>query len=234
MPHEVVPFVPSSLPPAKFGCRRRYHCYRMLSLIFNNKKILRLYSSVITIILRLHGVKVGANFYIEGLPKIKIRGKGSNIQIGKNVSIFGVIDLRNRENGKIIIGDEVNFDNDVRLVSARDGTIHIGEHSAIGPYTIINGGGNVLIGKKALFAKNISINANDHNYSRDADIRDQGFTHADVVIEDDVWLGANVCVNKGVIVRKGSIVGANAVVTRDTEAYSINVGVPAKKIGIRE
>ena len=230
----MVSFDLSPLLLAQFGFRRRFHCYRMFSLIFNNRKILRLYSSIIAISLRLHGIKVGVNFYIEGVPKIKIHGKGSNIQIGKNVSIFGDIDLRNRENGKIIIGDNVTFDNNVRLVSARDGTIHIGEHSAIGPYTIINGGGNVLIGKKALFAKNISINANDHNYSSIADIRDQGFTYADVVIEDDVWLGANVCVNKGVIVRKGSIVGANAVVTRDTETYSINGGVPANKIGMRE
>lgn len=206
----------------------------MFSLIFNSKKIIGLYSSLIALILRLHGIKVGANFYIEGVPKIKIRGKGSNIQIGKNVSIFGDIDLRNRENGKITIGDDVTFDNNVRLVSARDGTIHIGEHSAIGPHTIINGGGNVLIGKKALLASNVSINANDHNHFRNASIRDQGFTHADVVIEDDVWLGANVCVNKGVVVRKGTVVGANAVVTRDTDIYSINVGVPARKIGERK
>jgi len=206
----------------------------MFSLIFNNRRIIGLYSSVIAFILRLHGVKVGSNFYIEGVPKIKIRGKGSNIYIGNNVSIFGDIDLRNRENGKIMIDDHVSFDNNVRVVSASDGTIHIGEHSAIGPYAIINGGGNVLIGKKVLFASNISINANDHKHGRDSNIRDQGFTHADVIIEDDVWLGANVCVNKGVIVRKGSIVGSNAVVTRDTETYSINAGVPAKKIGMRE
>lgn len=206
----------------------------MFSLIFNHKKIIGLYSYIIALILRMHGVKVGANFYIEGVPKIKIRGKGSNIQIGNNVSIFGDIDLRNRENGKIIIEDEVVFDNDVRVVSARDGVIHIGEGSAIGPHTIINGGGNVLIGKKALFAKNISINSNDHQYARNASIRDQGFDHADVVIEDDVWLGANVCVNKGVVLSKGTVVGANAVVTRDTDIYSINVGVPARKIGVRE
>jgi len=231
MPHELVLCLSTSLRPV---CLFRHYPYNMLSLIFNNTKIIALYSGVIALILRLHGIRVGTNFYIEGVPKIKIRGKGSNIHIGKNVSIFGDIDLRNRENGKIMIGDHVSFDNNVRLVSARDGTIHIGEHSAIGPYTIINGGGNVLIGKKVLFAKNISINANDHNHSRDANIRDQGFTHADVIIEDDVWLGANVCVNKGVIIRKGSIVGANAVVTRDTETYSINAGVPAKKIGMRE
>ena len=39
-----------------------------------------------------------------------------------------------------------------------------------------------------------------------------------------------MCINKGVIVRQGSVVGANAVVTKNTEPYSINVGVPAKKI----
>ena len=54
-----------------------------------------------------------------------------------------------------------------------------------------------------------------------------------MIIEDDVWLGANVCVNKGVTIRQGSVVGANAVVTKDTEPYSINVGVPAKKIAER-
>jgi acetyltransferase-like isoleucine patch superfamily enzyme len=201
--------------------------------LVTNKKYWAAHSILIKFILKLYGVQVGKGFYIEGTPKVKIHGKGENIRIGDHVSVLGSIDLRNRENGKIFIDDHVSIDNDVRLVSAREGTIHIGEHSAIGPHTIINGGGNVVIGKKALFAKNISINANDHNHARGACIRDQGFTHADVIIEDDVWLGANVCVNKGVLIRQGSIVGANAVVTKDTEAYSINAGVPARKIGER-
>ena len=77
------------------------------------------------------------------------------------------------------------------------GIIKIGEGSAIGPYTIINGGGNVMIGKKTIFAKNISINANDHEHKRLMSIFDQGFIYENVIIEDDVWLGANVCINKG-------------------------------------
>mgnify|MGYP001174256592 FL=1 len=192
------------------------------------------YSLLIKIILRIHGIRIGKKFYIEGIPKLKIKGKGSNIEIGNNISIFGNIDLRNRENGKIVIGNNVKFDNDTRIVSAKDGTIKIGESSAIGPYTIINGGGNVTIGKKVIFAKNISINANDHEHKRFINICDQGFIYADVIIEDDVWLGANVCVNKGVIIRKGSVVGANAVVTKSTDQYSINVGIPSKKISERK
>ena len=115
----------------------------------------------------------------------------------------------------------------MRIVSARDGIIKIGEGSAIGPYTIINGGGNVMIGK-TIFMKNISINANDHEHKRLMSIFDQGFIYENVIIEDDVWLGANVCNNKGVTVKKGSVIGANAVVTKDTDQYSINVGVPSK------
>ena len=190
-------------------------------------------SLFIKTILRLNGAKVGKKFYIEGMLKLKIRGKGFNIEIGDNVSVFGNIDLRNRENGRIIIENNVKFDSNVRIVSARDGIIKISEGSAIGPYTIINGGGNVMIGKKTIFAKNISINANDHKHKKLSDIMDEGFVYSDVIIEDDVWLGANVCINKGVTIKKGSIVGANAVVTKNTDLYSINAGVPSKKISER-
>jgi acetyltransferase-like isoleucine patch superfamily enzyme len=190
-------------------------------------------SFFIKLFLRFYGVKVGDKFYIEGTPKLKINGKGSNIQIGDNVSIFGNIDLRNRENGKIIIKNKVKIDTNSRIVAARDGIIKIDENSVIGPFTIINGGGNVMIGKKVIFAKNISINANDHKHKKYDNICDQGFIYADIIIEDDVWLGANVCVNKGVTIKKGSIVGANAVVTKDTDPYSINVGIPSKKISER-
>lgn len=189
--------------------------------------------SLVALTLRLRGLEVGKGLIVRGFPRLKIRGEASNIHIGSFVTFSRGLDLRNRENGKIFIDDHVVIDDYVRLVSARDGTIRIGEDSAVGPYTIINGGGSVTIGKKVLLAKNVSINANDHKHSRHSHIRDQGFLYADVVIEDDVWLGANVCINKGVVIRKGSIVGANAVVTRDTEAFSKNAGVPSRKIGER-
>ena len=204
----------------------------MISLL-TNKKLLPIYSYFIKLVFKFYGVKVGDKFYIEGIPKLKILGKKNNIFIGNNVQVFGNIDLRNRENGKIIIKDNVTIDENVRFVASNEGIIEIGENTFIGPNTIINGGGNIKIGKKTVFAKNISINANDHNHAKSNYIRDQGYSIANITIEDDVWLGANVCINKGVTVRHGSVVGANAVVTKDTEPYSINVGVPAKKISER-
>lgn len=194
----------------------------------------RFLGGVCAFFLRLAGLQVGRGFSTERCPFLKIRGAAANIEIGRYVVAARGLDLRNRENGRIQIHDYVRFDRDVRLVAARDGLIQIGEHSAIGPFTIINGGGSVILGKNVLLARGVSINANDHLHDRGKTIRGQGFTYADVIIEDDVWLGANVCVNKGVTIRKGSIVGANAVVTSSTEPFSINVGVPARKIGERE
>ena len=68
---------------------------------------------------------------------------------------------------------------------------------------------------------------------RGSPIREQGFVHAPVIIEDDCWTGANVVIAKGVTLARGTVVGANAVVTKSTEPYSIVAGVPARKIAER-
>ena len=52
----------------------------------------------------------------------------------------------------------------------------------------------------------------------------------DVIICDDVWIGANVTVLKGVNIGCGSIVAAGEVVTKNIPPYSIAGGVPARVI----
>ena len=62
------------------------------------------------------------------------------------------------------------------------------------------------------------------NYDRDAE-----WTH----IGNDVWVGANAVVVKGVRVGDGAIIGASAVVTRDVPPYAIVVGNPARVLRYR-
>jgi len=207
--------------------------FDFLALI-TNKKYWILHSWIIKIILKIYGIKVGKNFYCEGIPKLKIRGRTSNIIIKDNVSFLGDIDLRNRENGKIIIEDNATIEGNVRLVSARDGIIKIGFNSIICAYSIFNGGADILIGKYCLISARVSINANEHEFKKDKLIRKQGFIHKSVIIEDDVLVGVNVAINKGVTIKQGSIIGANSIVTKDTEEFKIYAGIPAKKIGERE
>lgn len=50
----------------------------------------------------------------------------------------------------------------------------------------------------------------------------------DVIIEEDVWCGANVTILKGVTIGRGAIIAAGSVVTRDVPPYSIAGGIPAR------
>jgi acetyltransferase-like isoleucine patch superfamily enzyme len=51
-----------------------------------------------------------------------------------------------------------------------------------------------------------------------------------VVIGDNVWLGVNSVVLKGVTIGKNSVIGANSVVTRDIPPNVIAAGNPCKVI----
>ncbi|MBE2943853.1 CatB-related O-acetyltransferase [Anoxybacillus flavithermus] len=58
-------------------------------------------------------------------------------------------------------------------------------------------------------------------------------TKKTIIIGNDVWIGQDVLILEGVKIADGSVIGAGAIVTKDTEPFSINVGVPAKIIGYR-
>lgn len=192
-----------------------------------------LFSKLVIIYLKILGVKIDFNAQINNFPYLKIKGMPKNIIIGK-VKILGKIDLRNRENGRIIFEDNCKIEKDCRFVSARNGTIKIGKGSTITMGAVINGGGNVIVGPDCILGPRIMINANEHVFKKDKLIKEQGFIHKDVIIEEDCWFGANVVINKGSIIKKGSVVGALSLVNSNTEENSINVGIPSKKISERE
>ena len=53
-------------------------------------------------------------------------------------------------------------------------------------------------------------------------------------MNDDVWIGANVTILKGVEISKGAVIGAGAVVTKNISKYGVAVGNPAKVIKYRK
>lgn len=54
-----------------------------------------------------------------------------------------------------------------------------------------------------------------------------------VIIEDNVWAGANITILKGVTIGRGSVIAAGAVVTKFCPPYTIIGGVPAKVLRFR-
>lgn len=208
--------------------------FDFLALI-TNKKYWLAHSWLIKFILLCYGVKVGKEFYCEGIPKLKIRGKASNIIIGDNVSFFGNIDLRNRENGKIIFKDNVSIDNDCRFVSANNAILTVSRGSGLGPYCIFNCGTDVYVGENCLFAGYIYIQSSEHGIAKDKLIKEQNHSYGEIIIGDDCWLAANAMLAKNVQLGKGCIVGAKSFLRNvQYDDYSIIVGSPSKKIGERK
>ena len=120
---------------------------------------------LIIIYLKFIGIKVNSKAEFSKIPILKIKGKAKNIIIG-DVQILGEIDLRNRENGKIIIEDHCKIESNCRFVSAREGTIKIGKGTIITAGAIINGGGNVIIGENCILGPRVTINANEHVFKK--------------------------------------------------------------------
>lgn len=58
-------------------------------------------------------------------------------------------------------------------------------------------------------------------------------TKGEIIVEDEVWIGANVIILSGITIGKGAIVAAGSVVTKDVKPFSIVGGNPARFIRYR-
>lgn len=61
----------------------------------------------------------------------------------------------------------------------------------------------------------------------------EALSNGEIIVDDDVWIGAGSTIMSGVHLAKGTIVAAGAVVTHSTTPYTIVAGIPAKKIKSR-
>lgn len=109
------------------------------------------------------------------------------------------------------------------------GDVVIGDHTRIGIHNTVIG--PVTIGNHVNLAQGITVTALNHNFDdSDKRIDEQGVSTSQVVIGDDVWIGANAVVLPGVTIGTHCIVAAGAVVTKDVPSHSLVAGVPAKII----
>lgn len=113
--------------------------------------------------------------------------------------------------------------------------IVVGTHLAINTGTYINAVGGIEFGNNVLIGSNVTISSGEHPIKGVfPPIFSRVVTPKRIVIHDDVWIGAGVVILPGITLAKGTVIGANAVVTKDTEEYAVYVGVPAKKISSRQ
>lgn len=105
--------------------------------------------------------------------------------------------------------------------------ITFGENVFVNANVHMQDQGGIRIGNNVLIGHQVVIATLDH----DLDPNHRGILHpAPVVIEDDVWIGSNATITKGVTIGQGAVIAAGSVVTKDVPPMTIVGGVPAKMI----
>lgn len=129
------------------------------------------------------------------------------------------------------IGKNVNIE---RLAFFRSGgNIEIDDNSGLGINCNIS---HAKIGKNVMMGSDFLYIARNHAFDRrDIPMMEQSFTPTkEIVIGDDVWIGARVIILPGISVGKGAIIGAGSVVTKNVPEFSVVAGNPAKIIRYRD
>ena len=126
-------------------------------------------------------------------------------------------------------GNHVTISNDVTIEVPEK--ISIGDNSGFNNGCWVSGGGGLSIGDHVIIGPHVVIHSQNHEYGDlTRPICEQGHKSMEVIIEDDVWIGARVVITPGSKIGRGCVIGAGAVVVGEIPPYSVAAGVPAKVI----
>jgi acetyltransferase-like isoleucine patch superfamily enzyme len=104
--------------------------------------------------------------------------------------------------------------------------------------TLMAAKSTIRIGSKVMFGPQVTVIGGNHNtavlgrFMKDV-IEKRPEDDLDVIIEDDVWVGARAIILQGVTVGRGSIIAAGSIVTKSVPPYAIVAGCPARAIKFR-
>jgi len=161
----------------------------------------------------------------DEILNIGFKSYGKNVLISRKASIYNP--------GKIILGNNVRID-DFCILS---GKIEIGNYIHIAAYTALYGSvEGIIINDFSNISSKISIYSISDDYSGESMTNPlipnefKKIVNKKVIIEKHVILGSGCVVLPGVTLKEGSSFGAMTLINRSSEAWSINVGIPFRKI----
>jgi len=153
-------------------------------------------------------------------PFIHKRGKGSKVRRYTRMDVLPF--------NEFLLGDGSTIE-DFCTINNGVGHVHIGSNTLIGMGNVIIG--PVKVGDNVIFAQNVVASGLNHEYKDvKKPIHEQPVTTAQITVEDDCWIAANVVLTAGVTIGKHSVIAAGSVVTKDIPPFTVAGGNPAKPI----
>jgi len=175
-------------------------------------------------------------------PIVATMARLKGIELGKNPRFFGMTYLRRSPHTRIKIGDNCSFRSSFtsNLVGINrpclictwfdEAVIEIGDNVGMSA-TVIGAKEHIKIGDNVMFGANAFVTDFDwHPVDPNLRHRSDLAPSAPTIIENNVWVGMNAQVMKGVRIGENSVIGANSVVVKDIPANVIAAGNPARVI----
>lgn len=160
------------------------------------------------------------------------------IEIHPEARVSALADIEDSVRGThISVGARSVIDSFVKIKPAGgSGNVVIGPDCVINSGCVLYTGNGISIGQGVAIAANCTLAPVNHEFrSKEVAIRAQGFRpgKGGIVIEDDVWIGANCVLLDGAILRHGCVVGAGSLVRGEIPAHSVVAGNPIKILSWR-
>lgn len=107
------------------------------------------------------------------------------------------------------------------------GDVVVGADTWIGPNTVLDGTGSLVIGSHCSVSAGVQIYTHD-TVARSLSAGKEPVDHAKTVIGSRCYIGPNAIIAKGVTIGDGVVVGANSLVLKDIPNYSKAYGSPCR------
>lgn len=170
---------------------------------------------------RRRGLTLQGRVVLRGMPRVQI-GDGAAIVLGDNVT------LNSKDRGY-----HLNLYAPTKLMADRPGArILVGDNTRMSG-TCIHAYRSVTVGRNCLIAGNTQIfdgSGHDLCFPHVEERLHTAGSAEEIVIEDNVWIGAHSIVLPGVRIGYGAVIGAGSVVTRDVPRFALAAGNPARVV----
>ena len=146
------------------------------------------------------------NVHFGRLPRVSANteisvDKGAKLEIGNRFNMRGSARIRVREDGKLLIGNNVSL-NINNMIACHD---------------------SIVIGDDVQLSPNVQIYDHDHDFRAEGGVKAGKYKTSPVKIGNNVWIGANVVILRGTVIGDDCVVGAGSVVKGTFEPGSVIV-----------